>query len=440
MPHSPKEQLTELLNSAQENLRENRHEIARADSIQAVQFAEKHFGPHSEEAIEALRPLMELYFHSDEIEPGYECLEKIDHILELRKNQTHDRVYLYNDVAVLFGNKRNSQEALKLLSRALVLSEKVDKGNIFVRVHTLINLGYYHFREDQYPECIRFIEQGLAEGIAVKPYPAPKYAEAAIILARALFENPDKNDMVSALLENALPVITSIANTPSEGTGVGYLILGIIYFRTGHYTRAQFAFDKASTAFEYCQPSARRRLANCYSWMSDNEIKLSNDGRAESLAKKALSLSIELYPEHSDEIIKDKTNLIHFLIPRQRYVEAAPLLEEIISSLETRNGRDDPKLQQPCNNLGFVYVNLERFPLAEGLLRRAQKLALMKSPSVPCPFVTKNLGLMYQKMGYSEKAIIEYTKARKLFIEQDSESHPMIAFIDNAVTECRDNQ
>ncbi len=440
MPHSPKEQLTELLNSAQENLRENRHEIARADSIQAVQFAEKHFGAHSEESIDALRPLMELYFHADEIEPGYECLEKIDHILELRKNQTHDRVYLYNDVAVIFGNKRNSPEALKLLTRALALSEKVDKENIKVRVHTLINLGYYHFREQEHAECIRYIEKGLAEGNAVKPYPTPKYAEAAIILARALFENPANNDTVSALLENALPVITSIANTPNESTGIGYMILGIIYFKSGHYTRAQFDFDKAATAFEYCQPSAQHRLANCYSWAHDNEVKLGNDVRAEVLAKKALTLTNELYAEHSDEIIKDKVDLLHFYVQRQRYIDATPLLEEVIASIETRHGRDDPQLQQHCNNLGFVYVHLERFPLAEGLLRRAQKFALMRTPSVPCPFVTKNLGLMYQKMGYSEKAIIEYSKARKLFIEQHGESHPMIQFIDNALTECRDTQ
>jgi len=439
MSDSYKTQLAELLSSAQTNLREDRHEFARADLLQAVKLAEKHFGPHSTEADEALRPLMELHFQYDEFDAGFACFEKIDHNYELRKSQTHERVYFYNDVAVIFGNKRNHMEAHKLLNRALALSEKIAKEHIKVRVHTLINLGYYHFRDDRYAECIRFLQEGLQESKAVKPYPAAEYAKAAIILARALFETKVSPDIVTPLLEHALPVISSLSQTPTENTGIGYNTLGIIYYRAGRHHDARYAFNKAGSALEFCQPSSKHYLSHSYSWSADNEIKLGNTQRAESLVRKALEICVELYPEHDPAIVNAKLGVTDFLIPRGHYTESAALLEEVIESIETRNGKDDPNLQRHCNNLGFIYANLERFPLAESILRRAQKLSLQNNPPQPCPYITKNFGLMYQKMGYNAKAITEYKKARKLFIELHGNEHAMISFIDNALTECSEN-
>jgi tetratricopeptide (TPR) repeat protein len=439
MSHTYKSQLADLLQSAQANLRENRAEFARADFLQAVKLAEKHFGPHSTEVDEALRPSMELHFQSDEIDAGFACFDKIDRNYELRKNQTHERVYFYNDVAVIFGNKRKNDEAYKLLNRALTLSEKIDKVHVKVRVHTLINLGYYHFRDDRYAECIRFLQEGLRESKAVTPYPAAEYAKAAIILARALFETKADASVIIPLLEHALPVISSLSQTPTENTGIGYNTLGIIFYRAGRYHDARYAFDKASSALEFCQPSSKFYLSHNHVWSSDNEIKLGNLQRAESLVRKALEISVDAHPEHDPAIVNAKLAVTDFLIPRGQYVESATLLEEVIASIEARNGRDDPNLQRHCNNLGYVYVHLERFPLAEGILRRAQKFTLQKTPAQPCPFITKNLGLMYQKMGYDEKAVVEYKKARKLFITLHGNEHPMVSFIDNALMECGEN-
>jgi hypothetical protein len=53
--------------------------------------------------------------------------------------------------------------------------------------------------------------------------------------------------------------------------------------------------------------------------------------------------------------------------------------------------------------------------------------------------VIKNLGLMYQKMGYAEEAVREYRKALPLFEQHFSTDHPVAEFIRGALSELEGN-
>jgi tetratricopeptide (TPR) repeat protein len=135
--------------------------------------------------------------------------------------------------------------------------------------------------------------------------------------------------------------------------------------------------------------------------------------------------------EHHPDVLSVKQDLVNIYIPAKQYAKAEAVLEEMAAATEHPEFNDDRAKERYLNNLGFVQVHLEEFPKAEANLRRA----LLSAGEDHGCYVIKNLGLMYQKMGYVSEAIREYRKALPLFEQHFSTDHPVAEFIRGALSE-----
>ena len=125
--------------------------------------------------------------------------------------------------------------------------------------------------------------------------------------------------------------------------------------------------------------------------------------------------------------------MINIYIPAGRYAEAEPILQAMVKASEHADFSDERAQERYLNNLGFVQVHLEEFPKAELNLRRALEIA---GKDEGC-YIIKNLGLMYQKMGYVTEAIREYEKALPLFETHYDPKHSVAEFIRTALAELK---
>ena len=131
-------------------------------------------------------------------------------------------------------------------------------------------------------------------------------------------------------------------------------------------------------------------------------------------------------------VMDTRLGLINVLIPAERYAEAETVIAEAIEAIKNLERNLESKQNLYYNNLGFVQVHLEKFPKAEASLRFALKVAQDDQERA---YPLKNLGLLYQRMGYVTEAIDYYQQALRLFEAEPGEPHPMIPVIQKALTE-----
>jgi len=164
-----------------------------------------------------------------------------------------------------------------------------------------------------------------------------------------------------------------------------------------------------------------------------NDLKLKKPARAERHLRQAVRHALRSLPPHHADVLSIRQDLTNILIPAGRYADAEAVLAEMTAAADHADFTDTKAKERYLNNLGFVQVHLEEFPKAEANLRRALALA---GPDGGC-YVIKNLGLMYQKMGYVAEAIREYEKALPLFEQHFGADHSVAAFIRTALAELR---
>jgi tetratricopeptide (TPR) repeat protein len=160
-------------------------------------------------------------------------------------------------------------------------------------------------------------------------------------------------------------------------------------------------------------------------------LKRGRPSQAEQRLKLAVNFLRRSQEEHHPDLLSVKQDLVNIYIPAKQYAKAEPILEEMVAASEHPDFDDEKAKERYLNNLGFVQVHLEEFPKAEANLRRA----LLSAGEDQGCYVIKNLGLMYQKMGYAEEAIQEYRKALPLFEKHFSADHPVAEFIRGALSE-----
>jgi tetratricopeptide (TPR) repeat protein len=132
-------------------------------------------------------------------------------------------------------------------------------------------------------------------------------------------------------------------------------------------------------------------------------------------------------------VLSIQQDLVNLFIPAKRYADAEAVLTEMVAACLHPDFTDGAARERFHNNLGFVQVHLEEFPKAELNLRRA----LAEPTKDENCYVIKNLGLMYQKMGYVAEAIREYERALPLFVKHHGADHAVAAFIREALAELR---
>jgi tetratricopeptide (TPR) repeat protein len=419
--------------TAKEHRSAERMELARGEYAQALAYAEEHFGPDSTQV--DLVCLELALFHSVMKEPEAE-LAMLERRVRIRKAEAgiSQIVDALQDVAECHKLQDRPDVAEANYREALELcDETIESHHPALRL-TLLYFGIFLNDLDRYDDAIPVFERGLALSKLAKDIPTFTAARTAMNLAESLLQ-VKRHAEAQVLIDAAAPVVTHRGQTPSTGFGKIFYYLGNYHQREGRLEAAERAYDHAVQQTHSAPNISFRNLAYIQQAAASNDLKLGKPQRAEYRLKQAVRLLLRSHDEHHDDVLSVKQDLVNIYIPAKQYAKAEPLLEEMVAASDHPDFTDERAKERYLNNLGFVQVHLEEFPKAEANLRRA----LLSAGEDHGCYVIKNLGLMYQKMGYAEEAIREYRKALPLFEQHLSADHPVAEFIRGALSELEGN-
>ena len=406
-------------------------ELARAEFLQALAYAEKHFGPDSPEVDRACYELAN--FHAEHRESAAE-LVVLERRVQIRKlgGKGAPIVDALQDVAQCHASYDQLTEAEQVFREALSLCDDSNLNHHDALRMTLLYFGNFLHDHDRHAEAITQYEEALRVCALSKRYPSFQGARITAHLADAFFSVDRKLEAI-ALLEQAIPLVCHRSQRPSN------TIAKLLYFLANHYhneqrlAEADRTYGRAVLQTTSNSKPSYRNFAYILQAQACNDLKLQKPARAERHLQQALRHIHRICDEHHPDALSIQQDLINIYIPAGRYAEAEPILQAMVKASEHADFSDERAQERYLNNLGFVQVHLEEFPKAELNLRRALEIV---GKDQGC-YIIKNLGLMYQKMGYVTEAIREYEKALPLFETHYEANHSVAAFIRTALAELK---
>lgn len=407
----------------------DRTEAARAEYAQALAYAEKHLGPDSPQVDEVCLQLA--LFHAELKEPAAE-LAALERRVRIRKAEAGipQIVDALQDLADCHRSQERPDVAEATYREALELCDESVEAHLPPLRVTLLYFGRFLNDLERYDEAIAVLERGLA--VCKRDQDPPTYTAArmAMHLGEAL--------LLSKRPAEAAVLITAAAPVACHRSQGGTTVFGKILYYLGNYHQREDRFAEAARAYDLAILQTRnarhinfRNFAYIQQAAASNDLKLGRTAQAEHRLKQAVRFLGRSEEDHHPDILSVKQDLVNIYIPAKQYAKAEPILEEMAAATEHPDFKDERAKERFLNNLGFVQVHLEEFPKAEANLRRA----LLSAGEDHGCYVIKNLGLMYQKMGYVAEAIREYRKALPLFEAHFSKDHPVAEFIRNALAE-----
>jgi tetratricopeptide (TPR) repeat protein len=437
MPKPNKEALltefTDRLATAKEHRFADRMEPARAEYLQALTFAEKHFGPDSTQVDTVCLELA--LFYSTVKEPADE-LAVLERRVRIRKAQAGipQIVDALQDLAECHKLQDRPDEAESTYREAMDLCDETVEAHHEPLRMTLLYFGMFLNERERYADAVQFLESAFDCCKLPAEVPTLTAARISMHLGEALLQLK-RHAEAQTLIDAAAPVVTHRGQP-------GSTVFGKIFYYVGNYHQREDRFLEAARAYDLALLQSRnarhinfRNMAYIQQAAAANDLKRGRPSQAEQRLKVAVNFLCRTQDEHHPDVLSVKQDLVNIYIPAKQYAKAEPLLEEMVAASEHPDFDDERAKERYLNNLGFVQVHLEEFPKAEANLRRA----LLSAGEDHGCYVIKNLGLMYQKMGYAAEAIQEYRKALPLFEQHLSTDHPVAEFIRGALAELEGN-
>ncbi len=416
--------------TAKEHRFADRMEMARAEYTQALAFAEEHFGPDSTQVDTVCLDLA--LFYSEMKEPGPE-LAMLERRVRIRKAEAGipQIVDALQDLAECHNLQDRPDDAESTYRQALDLCDETIEAHLPALRMALLYFGIFLNTRERHADAIQVFERSLAVCKLDQDPPTLTAARTAMHLGEALLQ-VKRQEEARTIIEAAVPVVTHRGQTPSTTFGKILYYLGNYHQREDRFAEAERAYDLAILQTHNARNVSFRNLAYIQQAAASNDLKLHKPVSAENRLQQSVRLLLRSQQEeHHPDVLSVKQDLVNIYIPAKQYAKAEPILEEMVAASEHPEFSDERAKERYLNNLGFVQVHLEEFPKAEANLRRA----LLSAGEDHGCYVIKNLGLMYQKMGYSAEAIREYRKALPLFEEHFSKDHPVAEFIRGALAE-----
>ena len=406
-------------------------EHARAEYLQALAYAETHLGEESPEVDRACLALANL--HSALDEPAEE-LAALERRVRIRRRQGDVTVIVdaLQDVAQCLSDQAKPDEARAVYAEAIALCDESVEAHRAILRATLLYFGNFLLRIDRPEEALPRFEHGLRLCRLEHPFPALGAARLLLHQGEALLALRREDEAVT-LLEQALPLLSSRSQRPTTSVGKLSYFLANHYQQLGRHTEADRAYATATLQTSTCEKPNFHNLAYILQAWAANDLKQGRTQRAERHLRRGIKAGLRAHEPHHPDVLSIQQDLVNLFIPAKRYTEAETLLEEMVAASRHPDFDDGAARERYHNNLGFVQVHLEEFPKAELNLRRA----LANPTKDENCFVIKNLGLMYQKMGYVAEAIREYERALPLFEKHHGPDHPVATFIREALAELR---
>jgi tetratricopeptide (TPR) repeat protein len=425
-------EFNKILSEGRKYLFEDQLERARAEFLQAQEYAEKNFGVFSEELDEANFELIGIFRRLDEEKQELALLQRL--VERRRSEKTFATVPSLVNALIDLARCENNLDAKVEAKATLESAIQVCDNSALEHLHSLQKVYYYFgrflYHEQLNDESLVVLRKGLKLHVRNKMSDDMWAAKTAMYYALVLW-NLNRQAEAADLTSRSYRVVCHHTQAPSLDFNRLLYHIGGYYDEQAQYQEAESILSAALfDLFRMDRPNFHN-IGMIYSRLGDIDLKLEKKERAEYHLRRALKALLKHGKPSDRSVLNTRQDLANILLPAGRYAEAEPLLQEGVDSLVSVNQGPSEILNRFLNNLGFAQVHLEEFPKAEANLRRALSVAV---DDLDRAFPLKNLGLMYQTMGYVKEAIDNYQQALVLFEGRGTPEHPQVSRIREALS------
>jgi len=321
---------------------------------------------------------------------------------------------ILNDMAAVYYENADYQDAEPLYKRALVMLEK-SLGENHPQVATALNnMAALYQATNRLSEAEPLFKRALAIDEASFGKDYPNVATYLNNLAQ-LYQDTNRLSEAEPLMKRALAIWEKSLgeNHPQVATALNNL--AALYQATNRLSEAEPLMKRAVEILENPGGEPLPNYAGSLNNLAELYRATNRFSEAEPLYKRALAIDeARLGKDHPDVAIR-LNNLAQLYQDTNRLSEAEPLTKRALAIDETSFGKDHPNVARDLNNLALLYKATNRFSEAEPMYKRAVEILtdFTRRTGHPHPRlqnVINNYASLLRKMGYSEDEVIDRLK------------------------------
>ncbi|NEP09222.1 MAG: tetratricopeptide repeat protein [Symploca sp. SIO2C1] len=348
---------------------------------------------------------------------------------KLQKRDYYDTANSFNNLAIIYSDKRRYSEAEILYLEALAIWRRLLGDNHINIVQTLNNLAYIYEKQGRYKES----ETLYVEALDIREsLLGSEHLDVALSLNNlgGIYTSQGRYKEAEPLYVKALDIRESLLGSEHLDVALSLNNLGGIYTSQGRYKEAEPLYVKALDIRESLLGSEHLDVASSFNNLAFLHYSQGHYLESEALYLKALDMRKRLLKteEHPD-IATSLNNLGALYEDQGRYLEAEQKYLKALAMRQHFLGKQHPYVATTLNNLAELYKDQGRFVDAERKYLEAlailQHLLGNQHPYVATTL--NNLAELYKDQGRFVDAEQKHLEALSMEQRLFGDEHPSVA-------------
>ncbi len=420
------EQWKNLTEQANTLYRQEEYEKAIAVSVQALELAEKHFGPEHAVTISSMISLANYYTelgYPDQSMPLYE--QALEFSQKTVGENDPETVNIMVALAGVYGEQALYNQAIPLLEKALfnkkdqlgeknadTLSTQITLAQVFEAQ------GNFQKAETLFKEAIEKYESSMGSD-----HPDTLFARESLA---SVYKSQGRYNEAKEILSQLLDKKTDVLGPRNSETIYTMGNLAEVLHKTGEYDEAEELFIKT---IDLSKKVLGEDDLDLYTTMGNLAVLYQDQGKyeeAEQLFLKVYQFDSQILGINHPNTIIDSNNLAGIYRLRGQYNKAEKSYQQSLALIKEALGEKHPETISIMNNLALLFENLGLYDKAEPLFKTALIYAESglgeKHPTTLA--LMNNLASLYESQGVFERSEPLYNKAIQLNEEVYGSNHP----------------
>lgn len=340
------------------------------------------------------------------------------------------------DLALTLRAAGENLEAEALLLEAVALAEKSPMPSSALLSNALTYLGLHHRERQEFAKELALLERAAQVRQQDPACPPGELAQARHLAAKACLRT-QSFARARELLAQALPVLETLpAAAGDPDIAQGLLALATLCDSQGDLAeaakQARKAFERAraiGAQLRQAPPEFHAFVIQAAHQAATYEAQLNQPLEAEKLTWAAYEYARVNFAANPLPALETLQVHLNFLIGRGEFAAAEPLMRQVVTGKLMLLGDGHADLGVPCNNLGYVLMNLGKDAEAETYFRKAWDVTANGPAEQRNGHALKNLGLLHRKQGKAAEAKAQFAAALAVLEPQLGAEHPVVKMV-----------
>ena len=341
-------------------------------TTEAAAISERILGSNHPYVAQGHNNLATLYCNQGNYDEALPLFKRALAIFERALGPDHPDVAssLNNLATGYYNNQGKYDKALPLLKRALAINERALGPDHPHVANSLNSLATIYFNQGKYDEVLPLYQRALAINERALGPDHPHVASSLNNLA-TLYGNQGKYDEVLPLYQRALAIFERALGPDHPDVAKGHNNLATLYYNQGKYDEALPLFKQALAINERALGPDHPHVANSLNSLAAIYRMQGKYDEALPLFKQALAIYERALGSDHPDVANSLNNLAELYRMQGKYDKALPLFKQALAIYERAFGPDHPDVANSLNSLATLYYNQGKYKEALPMFKRA---------------------------------------------------------------------